>query len=129
MILDTTFLVDLLRGTGGVESAVRSLDPDEERLVTTISVMELWEGICESDRSEEERRVVVGLLDSLRVEPFGTVHGEVAGLVAADLSKGGRPIDREDVMIAAVALDRDEPVLTANVGDFERVAPLDVRSY
>lgn len=69
------------------------------------------------------------LLSGLTHAAFDHESAMVAGERSAALANDGSPIDVEDVMIAAVALVRGEPVLTRNPAHFERVPGLAVETY
>lgn len=77
-----------------------------------MSVMELREGVHLIEPTDEERERVEGLLDGLHEAAFDRPCGKEAGRISADLTADGRAIEDADVMIAATALVRDEPVLT-----------------
>lgn len=129
MILDSTFLVDVLRGREDVSSHVEELDASGFPSVSSVTVMELWEGIQLSDASAAERRAVEELLTDIDELPFDRECATTAGQLNAELIEAGTPIDGSDVMIAATALVHDRPVVTRNVDHFERIPDLDVVSY
>lgn len=130
MIEDTTFLIDLLDGEdGAVELLERAEAERRPEKVAAVTVLELHEGIGRSNRPEAEKRQVLEVLDSKAVVPADREvmrhAGEISGLLAAR----GERIDREDCIVAATALQEDEPVVTRNVDHFERVPDVDVRTY
>lgn len=129
MILDSTFLVDLLRGREGVADRIEELDARGAPAVSSITVMELWEGIRLADASEAERAAVDDLLTDIDEFAFDRECAMTAGSINAELISAGERIDETDVMIAATALVYDRPVVTRNVDHFERVPDLDVVSY
>ncbi|MDY6764587.1 MAG: PIN domain-containing protein [Halobacteria archaeon] len=129
MILDTTFLIDVLRGREEVDNITRELEKTETLFITPISVMELWEGIHLTDADEEELRKVEELLNGLHETGFRRESAKRAGEINARLKKEGDMIDVEDVIIGAIALENDEEVMTRNVSDFGRVDGLKIRSY
>ncbi|USZ67466.1 PIN domain-containing protein [Halorussus salilacus] len=129
MILDTTFLVDVLNSEDDVAELVADLDASGTSMVAATTVMELWEGIHRADAMEREREAVEELLEGLREVPFDRDCAMKAGEVHADLLSDGRRIDVEDVMIGATALVHDVPVATRNVSHFERIGDLEVVSY
>lgn len=129
MILDTSFLVDVLRGERTVEQAVRTVDEQGVARVSSITVMELWEGIHLADSSERERTVVENLLEDLREVPFDRECATLAGELTVELRRDGKPIEDADVMIAATALVHDVPVVTNNVAHFERIDGLEILTY
>lgn len=130
MIEDTTFIIDLLEGD---DRAVELLDLVEaERRpekVSAITVLELYEGIRRSEMPESEKRRVVSVLDSKQVVPAD--HGIMrrAGTISGDLFDAGTPIDREDCIVAATAMQEGEPVVTRNEAHFRRIEGIDVRTY
>jgi tRNA(fMet)-specific endonuclease VapC len=65
MILDTSFLIDVLRGNEKVTEWEKKLDERELGVVTSITVMELWEGIHLTEASDSERERVEELLEGL----------------------------------------------------------------
>lgn len=129
MILDSTFLVDVLRGDDGVEELVEDLDAGGPTFVTAVTVMELAEGIRLADATEAERTAVEDLLNDLNELAFDRECAMRAGRINADLVSAGERIDETDAMIAATALVHDQPVVTRNVDHFERVADVEVVTY
>lgn len=129
MILDTSFLVDVLRADETVERRVSDVDDSTVPRVTAVTVMELWEGVHLSDATECERAMVEELLTGLHEVEFDRDCAMTAGRINATLVKSGQPIDNEDVMIAACALVHDEPVVTRNVSHFERIDGVEVVGY
>ena len=129
MILDTSVIIDVLRGADGVSEWEAELDESGSAAVTPISVMELWEGVHRSTASERERERVETLLTGLTEVPFGRSAAMRAGKLSAELSAAGTPIEVEDLMIAAIAIENGEAVLTGNAAHFERIAGLTVETY
>jgi tRNA(fMet)-specific endonuclease VapC len=129
MILDTSFLIDVLRGSEAVDSLVRSVDESGRASVSTISMMELWEGVRLTDATESERTAVRELLDGLREVPFDRACAIEAGTISATLQQSGRSIETADVQIAATARVHDEAVVTRNVDHFSRVDGVSILDY
>ncbi len=130
MILDTTFIVDLIRGR---DDAISCLDDVRARnrpqKVSAMTVLELYEGVKRTERSEDERQAVLDVLDSKAVVPASHDLMRHAGEISGDLYRAGTPIDREDCVVAATALLEDEPVITRNRSHFDRIEGLDVVAY
>lgn len=129
MILDTSFLIDVLRGEEATREWEATLDEAGVGVVTAISVMELWEGIHLADATEAERDAVERLITGLHHADFDRPAATWAGETNAALTREGRRAEVEDVMIGAIARQRDEPVLTRNVEDFERLPGVSVERY
>ena len=129
MILDTSFLVDVLRGESEVADRLEEIDDSGAAFVSAVTIMELAEGIRLADASDEEQSAVSDLLADLEALPFDRDCALRAGELNANLVTAGKPVDETDVMIAATALVNGYPVLTRDVSHFERIDGLSVRSY
>jgi predicted nucleic acid-binding protein len=129
VILDTTFLIDVLNGDPEAEQRRIELDERGDASVSAVSVFELAEGAHLSDRTEEELQTIVEFLSRLRIVP---VDGEVAllaGELSAELIGRGERVEVEDVFVGASALHTGTAVLTRTVDDFERIPGVTVESY
>ena len=131
MILDTSFLVDFIRGRD-IKTKEKSEELDKKfviKAISTITLMELWKGAMQSINSDNEKIKISELLDSLFVYPFNEDDAKKAGEIEAMLRRNGDIIDIEDVMIAATAIVRNEPLITRNVKHFSKIKGLEVISY
>jgi tRNA(fMet)-specific endonuclease VapC len=129
MILDTTFLVDVLRGDSDVASRLEAVEESGAAFVSAVTIMELAEGIRLAEASDAERRAVIELLEEVTELPFDRPCAMRAGELNADLVASGDPVDETDVMIAATALVHGYPVVTRNRSHFDRFDGLEVVSY
>lgn len=131
MILDTSYLLDLKGGNqSAFEKAMALYDADIVQRVTMPSVFELYYGASYLDSADERRRVKNLLLMYPLVDLDEASARHAAELLAtADRRAGGDSgIDNEDGLIGAIADRLDEPVLTNNADDFERLG-VDVERY
>ncbi len=130
MILDTTFIIDLLRGEEKIEDWIDKFDSgDEIPVLNPITAMELLEGAHLSDRTDEELEKIKSLLEGLTLEDFDVEDGKLSGKINASLTEEGKTIDLEDVMIAAIALNSEQTILTRNSEHFERIEETEVETY
>ncbi|MFT4892831.1 MAG: tRNA(fMet)-specific endonuclease VapC [Candidatus Nanohaloarchaea archaeon] len=129
MILDTSVLIDILKGEDEMKKVEREIDREGSVFITPITIMELWEGIHRSDHTDREREKVSELLSSLNTIGFNTESSKKAGKISADLLSKGKPVDVEDIMIGAIALQNNEKVLTGNGSHFDRIEGLKVEEY
>lgn len=129
MILDTTFLVDVLRGEDTVAELEDELDTSGTPHANSITVMELYEGVHLADTTETQREAVESLLTEINELSFDRTCAIQAGRLNAELVSAGEPIDVTDVMIAATALVHGRPVVTRNVDHFERIDDVEVVTY
>ncbi|MFC6724480.1 PIN domain-containing protein [Halobium palmae] len=131
MILDTSFLIHLFRGRDGAHRKGDELSNENvvQRVPAPV-VTELSYGVRMEGTDEELRRFE----NAMRMYPVVDLNRELARragdlLAEADLEAGGESgIDKIDPMVAAVADVLDEPVLTDNVDDFEKLG-VDVETY
>lgn len=129
MLLDTAFLIDLMNGDDGAVEKARELERDlvQQRL-SAMTLFELYYGVGRVSQSETEREQVETVLSSKPIHPADTAVMRKAGRMAGELANEGNPVGDGDVIIAATAAVVDEPVLTRNVADFERLG-VDVETY
>ena len=116
----------------GDEEAVeraRQLEADlvQQRL-SAMTIFELYYGIARTDTPEDEREQVETVLESKPTHPADTAVMRAAGRLSGELTNEGTPVGDGDVIIGATADVLDEPVLTRNVADFDRLG-VDVVTY
>ncbi|MBI4361827.1 MAG: PIN domain-containing protein [Euryarchaeota archaeon] len=127
--LETTFLVDLLRGKSEVKVLKDELDRTERALtVAAPSVMELWLGAMLSGRPAAQRARIVELLSSLSVLPLDERSAKVAGEMEAELVQSGQRVEAQDIMIAAIAQVNGEKVVTRDQ-HFTRIPGITLLKY
>lgn len=131
MLLDSTFLIDILRKTDDktLHRAEELDESAETKTVSAVSVLELWRGALRSIRREEEKQRVNNLLLTVHVFPFTEIIAKKAAEIEALLLAQGEIIDLEDIMIAATALVHREHILTRNDNHFKRIKNLSVETY
>lgn len=129
VLLDSSFLIDLMDGDEGAVKKARELEQDlvQQRL-SSMTLFELFYGIARAIDSEAERETVEQVLASKPVHPADSAVMQKAGRRAGELQNDGTPVGDGDVIIAATARIVEEPVLTRNVEDFERIG-VDVDTY
>ena len=129
MLLDTTFISDLVRGTdAAVEKRDELKDSATPIALSALTVFEAGMGLrgVSNDAREQFDRTV-GQLD---VAPFGEREAQRAVAIQTELIDSGERIGSVDVLIAATAAESTDPtVLTRNVDEFERVEGIDVETY
>jgi hypothetical protein len=129
VLLDTTFLIDLMNGDDGAVEKARELESDlvQQRL-SSMTLFELYYGAARSNQSEAEREKIESVLASKPVYPADSAVMRKAGRLSGELMNDGNAVDDGDVIIGATADVLEEPVLTRNVDDFEHLG-VDVETY
>ncbi|MBP1922636.1 putative nucleic acid-binding protein [Halorubrum alkaliphilum] len=122
-LLDTTFLIDYLRGDEGVKEYLTETE-DDPLLTTTLNLKEVATGW--RLRGEFAPESLFSTFDWVDVVPFRIEHAVAASEYAASLYESSEHTRREidaaaaDLLIAAVADEEGATVVTRNVEDFER---------
>lgn len=123
-LLDTTFIVDHLRGSPAAVQRLRQIvDQGDLAFVNDIVTAEAWAGA-----PSEDDRSLANLLAFLEFIAAGPTHAKTAGRWRARSRAAGRDIGTADALIAACADDSDAAVLTRNVRDFA-LTPVRVETY
>jgi len=128
-LLDTSFLIDLMNGDEDAIAKARELEANliQQRL-SSMTLFELYYGIERSNQSKGKREKVENVLSSKPVHPADTAVMRKAGRLSGKLVNEGNTVDDGDVIIGVTADVVDEPVLTRNVDDFDRLG-VDVETY
>jgi tRNA(fMet)-specific endonuclease VapC len=128
MILDTTVLIDVLRGYAPAQKKIQILEQEYRPLqTTTITVFELFQDM--QQLSEEKQHAIKNLLASLQIIPFDSLAAEEAGIIRAKLQQKGNILDPEDCMIAGIVRSHHQTLLTTNVKHFNRIPELQIETY
>ncbi len=130
MILDTTFIIDLMENN---EDAIKKLkeiaSKSEPHVITTPTVFELYSGVIQSNKPEKEKQKVLNVLSNIIVWNLELDTAKKAGEIDGKLAKDGKTIDPEDCMIAGIALTKGQKILTRNIKHFSRIHGLEIESY
>lgn len=123
-IVDTCFLVDLMKGGPDTDEMARS---NKNLKTTSISSAEFLFGARNSgkknvwDLSEK-------FISFFPVLPFDAESAVIYAEIASSLSKTGRRISTMDELIAAIAIRNDEPLVTRD-RHFSEIDGLEIISY
>jgi predicted nucleic acid-binding protein len=114
ILLDTTVLIDVLRGRRRTVERLTALRQHGDVPFTTpISVEEIHRGLRDTERAAASR-----LFDGLRIAPIGRPEGVQAGDWRRDHAAAGTTLAQADCLIAAVATALGVPLATGNPKDF-----------
>lgn len=127
-MLDTNIVSDLVRSPQGrVFDRIAALGSDT-MCISIITAAELRYG-CAKKGSPRLLAQVETILGSIEILPFDVpADGEYAG-IRAELEAAGKPIGPNDLLIAAHAYAAGATLVTANIGEFERVRGLHVENW
>jgi tRNA(fMet)-specific endonuclease VapC len=122
-LLDTDTCVDLLRAVRPVVEKLQSLTPDDCG-ISAITSFELFAGAARARNPRRETEKLHKLFEVVEELPFDPDAARRAGALRLELAEAGTPIGPYDLLIAAHALALELALVTANSGEFGRVAGL-----
>ena len=127
-LLDTNIISDLVRNPQG-RAAQRLSDVGGDAVCTSIIVAAELRYGCAKNGSKRLMRAVEAVLGEIVVLPFDVPADAAYGGIRAALELEGRPIGGNDLLIAAHASALGATLVTANMGEFERVRGLKVENW
>ena len=114
ILLDTTVLIDLLRGRPGATGRLRALRiAGDHPHACAINVEEVVRGLRASETAAAQ-----ALLAGLRIVGLGAAEGWRAGEWRRDFAERGVTLTQADCLIAAAAASIGGRVATGNLVDF-----------
>lgn len=130
MILETSFLIDMMRGRPEAVALVQEIDRSGENVaLPSPGLFELWVGAGRSRRSREEMEKIDSLIVAFDVLTLTDADAKEAGLLQARLSLAGATMGTVDVLLAGMARARGETLVTGD-RDFSAVRrEVRIRSY
>jgi len=117
-------------GQGAASAKLHELTGRGEVLRVAIFTMaELFVGVAKGTRPREERAAIQQCVAPFDVLPFELSTAEIFGSIVGQLEKRGISISDIDALIASVALQYDEILVTRNKKHFDRVPGSRVEGY
>ena len=125
--LDTSFLIDVLRGHRGAAAKAETFDSEQEILtIPAPALAEFLDGAYFAGGTYLTK--AIQLVAGRDVVPFDKECSLVAGRLRADLRGRGMALAMLDAMIASTALRHHSVLVTGDSG-FSRIPGLAVESY
>ena len=122
VLLDTSVVVQHFRGELSLTEVSGGF---EEFLLPQTALAELYTGAFRSAHPEKKFTQIERFVEGINVLLPDEVTAEIYGRIAAQLARAGTPIPQNDIWIAAIALQYDIPVATAD-GHFRNVDGLKI---
>lgn len=127
--LDTSFIVDLLRGKRGASEKMAEMEAEGLPFYTTeINVLELYRGAYLSRRTHQNLEDINKVLACMDIWGIDESIYEIFASLSARLLSDGNPIGAFDELIAAITLCQDGQIVTKDQ-HFRRVPGLEVIEY
>ncbi len=130
MILDTSFIIDLLQGRVPTVSKIKKMEAESiATSISTPSIFKLFVGISLTKKPISEKNRIMEILKSWGIMDLDAESAALAGKIYGELIKNGEIIDPEGSMIAGIVISNNEPILTKNVKHFQRIPGLNIEEY
>ena len=114
VLLDSTALIDILRGLpDALEQFGALMEGRFELSTSAINVAEVYAGM----RPGEEN-LTTSFFNDLRIYPITLDIARRAGILKSSAARKGRTLGLDDMLVAAIALERDILLWTNNRRDF-----------
>lgn len=128
-LLDTNACIRLLNGTNA--EVVERFEKESPKTIALCSVVkaELHYGARKSRSPSKTLSALRRFFAPLHSHPFDDACAEEYGLIRASLEQVGLPIGGNDLMIASVAKRHDLILVTHNLGEFSRIAGLQLEDW
>jgi predicted nucleic acid-binding protein len=109
LLLDTTVLIDALRGRPAAERVRALRDAVQVPWICAVNVEEVLRGAA-----GDEEAVIMRFLKGLHLAPLGRAEGELAGRWRRDYAREGTTLSQADCLIAAAAVGVGARLATGN---------------
>lgn len=105
------------------------LDKKNQCVISSITVEELYYGVCNSSKREKNLQAVNNFIDNFIILSFDSKEAMLCGQHRYMLQKMGKTIGHNDLMIASVALQYDLVLVTNNEKEFIRIPNLKIENW
>ena len=127
-VLDTSFIVDLLRGKKEALQKLAEMEAEISLSTTEINVLELYRGAYISRKTNQNLEEIKKLLECFQVLKLEESVYEVFASLSASLLSRGKAVGAFDELIASIVLCYDEKIVTRD-NHFKEVPGIEVIMY
>ena len=132
--LDTTFLIDVIKGRQQVQNIEDKIISKGERItIAAPSLTELFRGLYLKKNlkhvTQEEIENINEIISSFKILDLKKESAILTGKIEVDLTNKGDVIDIEDMMIASICIKNNETLITRNKKHFEKIQELKIQTY
>ena len=129
IILDTSFIVDILHGKPDALTKLSEIEDSEELICTTsINVLELYKGAYLSKRIDTNLEAVRKIIEALFIISMSDEIYDIFGAISSRLSSEGEPLGDFDELIASIVLANNASIVTKDE-HFHRIDLLNIMDY
>lgn len=125
MILDTSILVDIDRGTN--LDKIEKLDSQNHHKISAITVSEFFTGVYM--RNSKDEKGANSIISRANTIPVNEQIAKESGKLLARKRKEDLGLNINDIYIAATAIVENEPILTRDTEHFGEIKEIDVLDW
>lgn len=129
ILLDTNAISEMARHPHSSLAQRVLTTPPDQRATSVIVAAEIEYGLAKKPEATTLAATMRGLLAQLHIHELPTEAASVYGQLRAAAEQAGRPVDGNDLLIAAHAVVLDATVLTNNRRHFDHVIPGRVEGF
>ena len=132
MILDTSFIIDVMNGKRDAVEKLEELKKDDVSIqITSLTGYELHLGVRNSSKPRKEQKKIETFMDKIlgnRI-PYNWENGKKSAEIQSGLEDQGTMIEIPDILIAGITAESGEKILTRNTKHFKEIEGIKVESY
>jgi predicted nucleic acid-binding protein len=125
--VDTTFLIDVLRGEPRVRAIFDELNASGEFYTTSVSAFELLSGAFQLGKAREQSARL--LLSRFTILELDLSAAEKAARIYAQCRRDGQEIPADDALIAGITLSNGCTLVTNDLNHYKRVPGLKISGW
>jgi len=129
--VDTTFLIDLLKGDQAAAKKARELDGEPLVFTTQINVFEIYRGVYRLAPAQRQRHLALlhSLMDGFHLLDLNHQASLKAARISGELMRRGITLDGGDTLIAGILLTNGCDTIVTNDKHFERIEEIIIENY
>ena len=128
-ILDTDFLIALLRGDKDTKNLIEKLGKEGSYATTVVNVFEVLVGAYRAKTDPSARDKIQNFVRSIDVLGLDREVADQAAKIQAALMDEGELLEARDVLVAAIASKYNAAIVTRNIKHFSRIQDLVVEEW
>ena len=130
VVFDTDLLVGLLRGNEAAIAKIKEMEQLNVKVSTTsITSYELFKGAYLSSNPSKNLLQITNLLQNIDILNFDLEASNFNAKIYYFLKKRGKLTNTMDQMIAAIAMSKNEALMTRNTGHYKNMPNLRIESW
>ena len=129
-VLDSDIIIAFFRNIPKAVKIIDNLIEEESYLQTTIfNVAELYKGAFLSSKVNENLKQIEDFLQNINILDFTLADVLIYAQISSELRKKGEKIGIFDELIASIAINNDETLITRNIAHYKRISQLSLKDW